>query len=285
MGRPRASPAEPTKVPADMKQPKFSEGEAPPIDWRNWTNLIAYTLSTAVTYTSLSGSLAANAGTSKRYQTLLTPAGWDFGIWGPIFVWQGIFVVAQMLPHFRDSDIVFQITPWWWALCVCQIAWTVAFARNAGILAVFFMLGIFGSLLGTAWSTDGLQLTKAEKFLLPPYCGPLYLQFGWIVVAIALNVSAHASAARSPHETLLALAVVSNAAVLIAVAIFTFDMRRPDPLVGVVVASTLAAIISETGIPWSGLRSAGLITSVVISALAVFAMISRVADEYSRSKF
>merc|ERR1719181_542557 len=101
--------------------PYIQISDVPPIGWKTWVNLGAYVVNTIVTYTSLTGVFGAtNTELSKKYQTLVTPAGWAFSIWGPIFLWEGIFVVAQLFPSFRESTTVLRVSPWWWALCTFQ---------------------------------------------------------------------------------------------------------------------------------------------------------------------
>jgi len=291
---------------ADLEQAKFNSEEqvlavaaegsvqidVPPITWRNWANLGAYVVNTIVTYSTIAGIFGAtNTELSKKYQTLVTPAGWAFSIWGPIFIWEGIFVVAQFFSRFRSTKVVLQMSPWWWSLCACQIVWTLAFAQEQIPLALVFMLSILASLLGISWSTDGLSLTPSEYFLLR---APLSLQLGWIIAASAVNASVVADAAQSSQETLLALAVVSDAAVLALVAVFTFAVRSPDAFVGIVAAWAFAAIRSELGNPvdlndptrfnpsaWGtvvlgGLQNAALIISVLSAILALIATVSRV---------
>merc|ERR1719272_1299608 len=137
------------------------------LTWKNWLNLAAYLLNTVVTYTSLTGIFGAtNTELSNKYQTLITPAGWAFAIWGPIFIWELVFTVAQMCPRFRNSKVVQLISPWWWALCAFQSLWTFAFAQDQVTLALVLMLCILTSLLGMSCSTDGLRMTLAEYFLL-----------------------------------------------------------------------------------------------------------------------
>merc|ERR1719389_1282512 len=110
------------------------------ISWKNLLNLAAYVLNTVVTYSSLTGIFGStNTELSNKYQTLVTPAGWAFSIWGPIFIWEGIFVVAQLFPRFRQSEVVLKISPCWWALCVIQCCWTVAFAQDQVTLALILM--------------------------------------------------------------------------------------------------------------------------------------------------
>lgn len=275
-----------------MQQPFVKNEDVPSRSWRNWANLGAYLVNTIVTYASIAGTFGAtNTELSAKYQTLVTPVGWAFAIWGPIFIWEGVFAIAQMFPSYCNSKVLQQITPWWLAVCVFQVAWTLAFSRDLTTLALIFMLSILASLLGVSWSTDGLLLRPAEYGLLR---APMSLHLGWIVAASAVNVSLVADAARSSQEVLLALAVLSYAAVLAIVVVFTFAVRTPDPFIGFVAAWAFLGIYSELGNPkhlndparynpsiWDivivdGLRIAAGCINVIAILLAVVATASRV---------
>lgn len=127
-----------------------------------------------------------------------------------------------------------------------QIAWTLAFAQEQMTASLIFMLSILGSLLGISWSTDGLSMTVSEYFLLR---APFSLQLGWIIAASVVNTNVQADAAKSSQEFLLALAVLSNAAVLSIVTLFTFGVRSSDPIVGLVAAWAFAGIFNELSNP------------------------------------
>merc|ERR1711933_213799 len=122
-----------------------------------------------IIYVSITGVLGAtNSELSNKYQTLVTPAGFAFAIWGPIFIWEGIFAVAQMLPQFRGRSVIKLVTPGWLGACLCQCLWTVTFAQEWMPVALLCMTGILISLLSMAASTDGSMMTwkGTELFLL-----------------------------------------------------------------------------------------------------------------------
>ena len=61
------------------------------------SNVAFYVLNVVVTYLSMTGIFGpTNSDLSQKYQTLVTPAGWAFSIWGAIFILEGIFVVVQV---------------------------------------------------------------------------------------------------------------------------------------------------------------------------------------------
>mmetsp|Transcript_38333 Transcript_38333/g.105593 ORF Transcript_38333/g.105593 Transcript_38333/m.105593 type:complete len:306 (+) Transcript_38333:97-1014(+) len=257
------------------------------LGWRNWLNALAYVLNFAVTYLSLTGIFGAtNTVLSKKYQTLVTPAGWAFSIWGPIFIGEGVFTVAQMLPRFRGSAMVKAVTPWWLGACGFQVAWTIAFAKEVIPASLMCMLGILGCLLCLSERTDGFRTSCAEYWLLR---APFSLHLGWIIAASAVNASVLADSSLASPETLLGLAVLSYAVVAAIIAIFAIALRSPDPIVCLVAAWAFAGIHAELGDPknlddpdrWNphtwdrvtlgGLRFAALGVSLLALALAVVA--------------
>lgn len=87
---------------------------------------MAFLLNVAATYgIGVLGlfNLRTNTEVSEQYQTIVTPAGYAFAIWGVIFVSQGVFTVAQALPAFRSSDVVVKGVGYYYVLvCVAQVS-------------------------------------------------------------------------------------------------------------------------------------------------------------------
>lgn len=268
--------------------------------WRNWLNLGAYIVNLVITYISLTGVFGkTNTELSSKYQTLVTPAGWAFSIWGPIFIWEAVFVVTQLFPRFRKSEVVHKMSPWWWALCFFQCCWTFSFAQDQVTLALIFMISILASLLGISWSTDGLAMSYAEYFLLR---APLSLQLGWIVCASAVNINVQADALKASQSVLLAFAVFTYAAVMSISTAFTWALHSPDAIVSLVAAWAFAGIYSKLGDPeelndptrfnpstWDtvildGLRTAALLVSLATLVNAVAAVVLRVVRAHKRQR-
>jgi len=218
-----------------------------PVGWRNWANLVAYLVNSIVTYTSLAGIYGAtNTEVSRKYQTLVTPAGWAFTIWGPIFIAEGAWTVAQLLKRYRAHPAVEEATPWWLAACAFQVCWTLAFAQEVIWLSLVLMLGILGSLAGMAIQADRAALSLQDYAVLR---APFALHLGWILCASVVNANVLADSGRASPGTLLGVAVASLAAILAVVTAFSFAARNAEPLVGLVAAWALAAVASELGAP------------------------------------
>ena len=112
----------------------------------NVVNLLAYVFNVAITWGSQLGWFGAtNSQQSLKYQTLVTPIGFAFAIWGPIFLLQALFAVVQFVPQYRsDKSVVSGVAYWYAAVCAAQAGWTVAFAQDVVWLSMCFMLLILG---------------------------------------------------------------------------------------------------------------------------------------------
>jgi hypothetical protein len=246
-----------------------------------------------VTYVSISGAFGAtNTDLSKKYQTLVTPAGWAFSIWGPIFIWEGVFTIAQMLPRYRASPVLPAIAPFWWAACLFQVTWSLVFAQEWITGALVMMLSILAALLCLLWYADSVQCTSLPEFWL--LRAPFSLHAGWIIAASAVNASVQADYVRASAPDLLALAVMSLTAVFAVSIVFAVAVPRPDAIICIVAAWALRAVGSElvaakylldptkhNFIAWDpvvldGVGTAATSLSVAILGLAVYAAAFRV---------
>ncbi|WP_324261389.1 hypothetical protein U4960_14865 [Altererythrobacter sp. H2] len=62
---------------------------------------------------------------SDSTRTLITPAGWAFAIWGPLFLGSAVFAVWQALPRQRRNALVHRIG-WWAAIALAaQGVWAI----------------------------------------------------------------------------------------------------------------------------------------------------------------
>ena len=174
---------------------------------RSWLNLVAFLVNLGITYGSLTGAFGkTNQELSEKYQTLITPAGYAFSIWGIIFIWEGVFAIAQMFPSLAASPVVATITPWWILACCFQVAWTFFFAQELIPGSLVCMLGILGSLLTGILRTDLLpEISLKEYFLLR---APFSVHAGWIIAASALNTNVLVDFNRGSQATLLMFAMV-----------------------------------------------------------------------------
>eukprot|EP00933_Yihiella_yeosuensis_P063056 TRINITY_DN66111_c0_g1_i1.p1 TRINITY_DN66111_c0_g1~~TRINITY_DN66111_c0_g1_i1.p1 ORF type:complete len:308 (+),score=55.42 TRINITY_DN66111_c0_g1_i1:98-1021(+) len=270
------------------------------LNWKNYANVAAYVANVVVTYTSITGLYGeTNTVLSKRYQTLVTPAGWAFAIWGPIFIWEGIFTVAQMLPRYRNLDSVQKTSPWWWATCAFQVSWSLFFAQEMITAALVCMLGILFSLLGALAFGDSVRGTTSEYWLIK---APFSLHAGWLIAASAVNLSVEFDSQKAEPSTLLAVAIFSFALVFMAIAGAAIGVDVPKPVTCFVGWWAFTAIASElyeakllndpdrfNPYKWDrvvldGLRSAALFLSYASLALTIVAGMLRVFPQLQAKK-
>jgi hypothetical protein len=176
--------------------------------------LVAYIANTVITFGSQLGWFGAtNQQQSLKYQTLVTPAGFAFAIWGPIFLLQGAFSIVQLLPKFRSDPAVTAGGYYYVAACVAQAGWTVAFSQDVIWLSLVCMLLILASLallcrslvrVATEQPPDAMRYTLLYA--------PFLLHFGWICAAATVNASVVAvKYAPTSHELHLGVAIASLA--------------------------------------------------------------------------
>jgi len=182
--------------------------------WKlNITTAVAYVANTVVTYLSQTGIFGyTNQELSLKYQTLVTPKGFAFAIWGVIFLLQGVFSVAQLFPSLRQKkEVVEGVNYWYVSVCVFQCAWTIAFAQDIVWLSLVFMLGIWTSLTLLAQSLCTVHAHKPPTwtdYLL--FYAPFLMHYGWVTAASVLNVNVTLVAYDGgAHVLLLTSAIIS----------------------------------------------------------------------------
>lgn len=163
-----------------------------------------------------------------KYQTLITPAGVAFAIWGIIYTWELVFTVSQALPRFRDTELVAVIAPWWFLCSIFTIVWTIAFSLEAFIVSHIGMVGIWVCLLGIVLQADSLKgITTMEYWLIR---APFSLHCGWVTVAHFLNLNLVADSLQAPAEQLVANAIASLCIVFALNVVYSLVLTRPDPI-------------------------------------------------------
>lgn len=206
---------------------------------KNYLNLISYILNLVITFgVGTFGLLGTpdQGDLSEKYQTIITPAGLAFSIWGIIFTFQAIFAVLQMLPSFCDKPMVQQgVSYWYVAVCTFQAGWTFSFAYEIIPASLVFMVLLWISLtcllisqyyvkldpITSSCSWQGLLEFWFLRF-------PFSIHSGWITAATALNVGVVVVDNEAGAATQLAVSILSLA-VLHAISVWhLFGYKRPN---------------------------------------------------------
>mmetsp|Transcript_20377 Transcript_20377/g.43681 ORF Transcript_20377/g.43681 Transcript_20377/m.43681 type:complete len:344 (+) Transcript_20377:224-1255(+) len=118
----------------------------------NLLNILGYLLSLVTSYL---GGVAGwfggvpNSELSSKYQTLITPSAAYFGyIWTVIFISEGIFAVAQLLPKYREHPLVQRgLGSVYFLACSAQTAWSITFGYQIMPVAFAVMCVLLVTLL------------------------------------------------------------------------------------------------------------------------------------------
>ena len=218
----------------------------------NVANVVGYFLNVVITYAigaaGLVDGLQSNATLSEKYQTLVTPVGWAFAIWGIIFISQLVWVVFQVFwPKQRNNAWVNAIGYNYLWICLAQCGWTLAFSTEQIYLSVAFMVSILAFLvravlqLGTVEEALSIKHYMLWKF-------PFTIHCGWIVAATIVNA----------NVVLVYLDVVASTQfyvafgcllALLAVAAFLLVRKRTDFVIPAVLVWALWGVYNELKTP------------------------------------
>lgn len=275
------------------------ENTKAPLNHKNYLNLVAYILNTALVYgIGNAGWLGTpdNGELSRKYQTLVTPSSSAFTIWAIIYVSQGIFAGAQFLPRFRAHPMLQNGLSYWYSSVVAtQIGWTISFTYEVIPLSLAFMLAIWISLISLLYSQ---YYTKSDGSLWEFWVlrFPFAIHAGWITAAAVLNVNVQVVSMDQPADIQLAVAIVSLA-VLHAISVWVlFNIPRPNWTIAGVLSWAFGWIYSELGEPnqkitdlfsldtINGVRYAAIAVVVVILSQMVLRLVLLVRPSYNPYK-
>ena len=152
------------------------------------------TLIFALVMNSLQGSQLFNGTTvsevSANYETLFTPAGYAFAIWGIIYLMLIAFVAYQWFAWFkRKEDTELKQTGWWFALGnLANGLWIVAWLNEQLGLSVLLILVLLFSLVMLTIRLH-LETWDAPVRIIAFVWWPVCIYLGWVIVASVANIS------------------------------------------------------------------------------------------------
>jgi hypothetical protein len=197
--------------------------------------------------TSLSSGATTSGGeeyteiySPSRGRSLVSPSGWAFAIWGPIYLGEAAFVGGQF---FSDTlaSVMPQVAPAFIAANIMQSLWCASFRPSYSEGWKKYVS--VGCLAGTAYSL--LQINafagSAEAASLGWYFLPLSLHAGWTTAATLVNLNGSvAMNANIGERTIIA---VGHGSAITATALGVgITMMQATPVYGFTVAWALAAV-------------------------------------------
>lgn len=170
----------------------------------------------------------SNAVVSGRWPTLVTPAGYAFAIWGPIFLIQGSTVIWSLLPAKQGSakaKAINAVAPAWLAMWTFENLWQFVFvnapmAPDAGIpeqLRCFvpasaLLCAAYASSLAACRRLKAVQDKAGSKGAVGPLLElPAAMNAGWLSAATCIGTalaleSMQGGPEKASHAPALALA-------------------------------------------------------------------------------
>lgn len=242
----------------------------------NYANVFAYVLNLVVTFGS-SQFLPDNAELSAKYQTLVTPAGWAFAIWGIIFTAELILTIAQVLPAYRSSELVIKGVGYnFVAACVAQAAWSIIFGFERIGWSLLAMVCILIPLIVAVTQLGRLPAGSLGRYWLLKF--PIEIHAAWIMAATLVNTNTVLVASNVSANVQAIGSFVSLVVVLVAGLYYIVQERWVVPSV---LAWASFAIASELANPRDSIttrfaaqtieqtRIASLIVASTVLALAI----------------
>jgi hypothetical protein len=176
-----------------------------------------------------------NASISQKYQTIITPHGIAFSIWGLIFISQAICVVSTLVSDRMMTHplMVKGVSFWYVAVCLTQAAWSPAFAYEKIALSAAFMGLILCGLAAIVFRQYNAiavileeEVISGSDYWLLQF--PFEIHYSWIAAAFALNMNILAVASGGSAQTQAAVAAASLAILAIMSFICLKIVKRPQ---------------------------------------------------------
>lgn len=183
---------------------------------------------------------------SDKYDSLFTPAGYAFAIWGLIFIAllvQGIFLVTRSYKPGEDQTPIRQIGLWLFLANILNISWLLAWLYEYTGLSVLIMLLILIILLVIVIRTN-MERWDAPLKIIAFIWWPVSLYSGWIAVATISNIAAFLAKIGwngGISESIWAFIMIIAATLLGILITFTRNMRE----FALVIAWALIAIAAR----------------------------------------
>ncbi len=206
---------------------------------------------------------------SDAVRTLITPAGWAFAIWGPLFALSVAFAVWQALPAQRTNALLACIG-WPAAIALAaQGVWsTYTQLANLTFVSVAIILVSLGGLLVVLRAlVDAATLSRGERVFAAPAFSALA---AWLTAASIVNIAAslkyHGFAGAEPSPLVTTVMIVIGA----VIAAIAAARVRGAPLYGLVFSWALIAINAAGGARFASISGAAIGGIILVLAVTVW---------------
>lgn len=217
---------------------------------------------------------------SDSVRTLITPAGWAFSIWGPLYSGSILFAIYQMLPAQRNNALVARLR-WPAAGAFLGNALWAAYTQVAGLTVVSAAIIIWTLVcLLIAYrrlADHPARFTSGERWLAVL---PLSALAAWLTVATIVNIAAalrfHGVEAGGAAPIISALIVVVGG-VIAGTALLR---SGGNPVYALVLLWALGAIYASGGQQTNLVAAATFVAALLVIGGAVLGMRDQGRDRW-----
>ena len=214
---------------------------------------------------------------SDSVRTLITPAGWAFAIWGPLFFCSAVYALWQALPAQRDNDLLARIG--WLSVpaLALQGVWAIytQFANLTFVSAIIILASLVYLLAILRVLVDFKQpFTLAERTIVAITFSALA---AWLTAASIVNVTAALvyHGLGDGQDAMLTVGLMLVGGVIAATATLR---SRGNPWYALVFGWALLAIYLRGGQEAQAIAIACVVSGVLVLA----AMIWRLTEKANR---
>jgi hypothetical protein len=201
---------------------------------------------------------------SARNDTLFTPAGYAFGIWGLIYLFLLAFVAYQWHAWIkRREDRELKQTGIWFMLSnLFNGSWIYFWLHeHIGISVIIILLLLLSLIVLTVRLK--LEIWDAPVRIIALVWWPICIYLGWVIVATVANIAIYL---KSIDWTMLGISEVTWAIVMLIIAamiyIFLIFKRNLREAAGVGIWAFVAIVVKQ----WDANREIA-VTAIVLSAI------------------
>lgn len=208
---------------------------------------------------------------SDAIRTLITPSGWAFAIWGPLFFGSALFAIWQALPAQRNNALINRIA-WPAAIALAaQGVWATytQFANLTVISAIIILVSLGGLLICLRAFVQQPILSTGERWFAALVLSALA---AWLTAASIVNVSATLAYYGVGGDFAYPVAAAIMVAVGGIIAALAVVQSRGNPWYSLVFCWALLAIYFRGGqeassIAWACLFSGALVLLAMTTGL------------------
>ena len=212
---------------------------------------------------------------SDSVRTLITPSGWAFAIWGPLFFGSAVYALWQALPAQRDNVLLDKIG---WASVLAlsmQGVWAIytQFANLTAISAIIILTSLV-ALLAILRKLVAFErpFSRSERIIVAITFSALA---AWLTAASIVNISAvlvyHGIFTDGPYP-LVTAAIIAVGGIIAGTAV---ARSRGNPWYALVFCWALLAIYFKGGQEYGAIALACLISGLLVAGAMLFGLKDR----------